>query len=65
MIYASGEIPQIGDRLEDSKERQGTIVEINDSEIIIRWDEGVVGISYPSVLGFFFVQRKTVGDALH
>jgi hypothetical protein len=46
--YASGEAPMIGDRIKDRQEREAKVIDLEGSRIMIRWDEGVVGMEYPS-----------------
>jgi hypothetical protein len=48
MIYASGETPMIGDRIKDKQGKQATVIDIEGSRIMIRWDEGVVDMEYAS-----------------
>jgi hypothetical protein len=48
MIYASGETPMIGDRIKDKQGNRATVIDIEGSRIMIRWDEGVVGMEYAS-----------------
>ncbi len=48
MPYASGEMPLIGDRIKDQKGRQATVIDLEGSRIVIRWDDGVVGMEYAS-----------------
>ncbi len=55
--YANGEMPMIGDRIKDQKGRQAKVIDLEGSRIIIRWDEGVVGMEYASE-EFTLIERK-------
>lgn len=55
MPYASGEMPMIGDRIKDNQGRQAKVIDLEGSGIRVRWNEGVVGIEYPSD-EFFLVE---------
>lgn len=62
MPYASGEIPEIGDRISDKTDRIGTVTHItlgqgSPIELTIRWDDGVVGIRYPVAEDFTLISR--------
>jgi len=62
MPYASGEIPEVGDRISDETGRVGTVTRIivgprSPTELTIRWDDGVVGIRYPVAEDFTLSSR--------
>ena len=56
MLYASGEMPMIGDRIKDNGGQQATVIAFRGSRIIVRWDKGVVGMEYASE-GFTLIAR--------
>jgi hypothetical protein len=62
MPYASGETPEVGDRISDQEGRVGTVTHINPgprnpTELTIRWDDGTVGIRYPNLGDFTLISR--------
>lgn len=51
MPYATGEIPTVGDIVADSRGRVGTVTHLihyggPPEELVIKWDDGTVGIRY-------------------
>lgn len=49
MPYIGGEIAMVGDRVKDAKGQLATVVELRgNNSFIVKWDEGVVGIEYPT-----------------
>ncbi len=51
MPYATGETPEVGDRISNSERRIGTVTHVStdlgeNPELIIKWDDGVVAIRY-------------------
>jgi hypothetical protein len=64
MPYASGEIPEIGDRISDKRGRLGTVTHISiglgsPTELTIRWADGIVGIRYPVSEDFTLIFRAS------
>jgi len=62
MPYASGEIPEVGDRVSDKRGRVGAVTRItlnlrNLPELTIRWNDGIVGILYPVAGDFTLFSR--------
>ena len=62
MPYASGEEPEVGDRVSDQEGRVGTVTHISvgpttPTELTIRWDDGIVGIRYPNPSDFTLISR--------
>jgi hypothetical protein len=62
MLYASGEPPMIGDRISDTRGSIGTVTHITfgvgcPTELTIRWDDGIVGISYLRIEDFTLISR--------
>ena len=55
MLYASGELPQIGDRIKDHKGKYAKVIDIEGSRILIEWDEGAMDMEHPSD-DFFLVE---------
>jgi hypothetical protein len=59
--YANGETSMSGDRIKDVKGRIGTVTTVRLGSglerIMIRWDEGVVEISYAHADDFSLVSR--------
>ena len=48
MPYASGEVPKIGDRIEDKQGRRAKVTDIDGTRVTIRWDQGVISMDYAS-----------------
>jgi hypothetical protein len=62
MPYASGEIPEVGDRVSDKRGRIGAVTRITLNlrklpELTIRWNDGIVGILYPVADDFTLISR--------
>lgn len=58
MSYSDGQVPIVGDRIENELGRQGIVTEaLKDGAIVIRWDEGVVAIEYDSAREFRLIAR--------
>ena len=62
MLYASGESPELGDRVTNKAGRVGTVTVISTqlcerSDLVVKWDDGVVGISYSDAGDFTLVLR--------
>ena len=67
MPYASGETPEMGDRISDKKGRVGAVTRITInlgklSELSIRWNDGIVGILYPVAEDFTLISRAVKSD---
>ena len=65
MPYLSGELPERGDRIVDKNERAGTVTHVLLSddedyplELVIKWDDGIVGIRYWQHNRFMLIERK-------
>lgn len=62
--YIGGEIPKMGDRVKDANSQLATVVELGrNNHVIVKWDEGVVGIEYPAQ-EFTLIARALKHDAL-
>jgi hypothetical protein len=47
LTYASGETPNVGDRITDNRGRVGTVTAASDGGIFtVSWEDGVVGVNY-------------------
>jgi len=57
MPYITGEMPKVGDRVKDKKWRLATVVSVQESGIVVRWDQGVVEIEYPNANDFELLER--------
>jgi hypothetical protein len=64
MLYASGENPGLRDRIINEEGRVGTLLDITKdpgrieiSELIVRWDDGVVGLRYYDAANFRLISR--------
>ena len=62
MPYASGENPRLRDRITNEEGRVGTLLDIAKdrggiSELIVRWDDGVVGLRYSYAGNFRLISR--------
>jgi hypothetical protein len=62
MPYASGETPEMRDRISNRAGRIGTVTRITLNlrklpELTIRWNDGIVGILYPVAEDFTLISR--------
>ncbi len=62
MSYASGETPRVQDRISNKEGRIGTLLDITEnlgeiSELIVRWDDGVVRLRYRDAEDFKLISR--------
>jgi hypothetical protein len=57
VAYARGELPAIGDRLEDFNGKLGTETSYTGRNLTVHWDEGVVGLEYPLAEQFRLISR--------
>jgi len=64
MPYATGETPLPGDRIKDEKGRLGTVKiarnhpeDLDFGEITVTWDNGVIGMHFPSADEFALISR--------
>jgi hypothetical protein len=62
MLYASGENPEVGDRVTNRGGRVGTVTVIATSlsgisDLIVKWDDGIVGITYSNAEDFTLIWR--------
>ena len=59
MAYEYGEEPAAGDYIKSKTGRLGTVTEVKPGKnLIIKWDDGVVGISYKVAEQFELVSRS-------
>ena len=47
MIYVTGEQPKMGDCIEYKDGKRAKVIDVKQSSILIRWDEGVVAFEHP------------------
>jgi hypothetical protein len=58
MPYASGEIPEIGDRISDKRGRVGAVTGVHNFGIFtVRWDDGDTAINYTVADRFTLISR--------
>jgi hypothetical protein len=62
MPYASGETPEVGDRISNREDRIGAVAYVSTDwagnlELTIRWDDGVVAIRYKKLEDFTLIRR--------
>ena len=50
VFYKAGEVPKVGDRIQDKRGALATVVGVQPRVgILLRWDQGVVDLEYPFV----------------
>jgi len=58
MPYASGQTPEVGDRISDKRGRVGTATRVSDFGIFtVKWDAGIAGINYTVADRFTLISR--------
>jgi hypothetical protein len=63
MEYTNGGLPAVGDRVTNITGRLGTVFEVSKNgntvpQIAIKWDDGVIPITYNRIDEFKLVQRR-------
>ena len=58
MPYVSGESPLVGDYVKNKWEQPGTVVEVNEDRIAVRWDDGGNNLPLTPAAGFTLISRQ-------
>ena len=69
MLYIDGEVPEAGDHVVDQKGRFGVVTHIiqfgsSQSEFVIKWDDGTIGIRYKTLQDFELIRRRESAEVV-
>jgi len=69
MPYIDGEVPEAGDYVVDQQGRFGVVTHIIQfgsfqSEFVVRWDDGTIGIRYKTPEDFELIRRRECAEVV-
>jgi hypothetical protein len=69
MPYIDGEVPEAGDRVVEERGRCGVVTHIilfgsSQSEFVIKWDDGTIGIRYKTPEEFELIRRRECAEVV-